>query len=313
MDQDSRSEFCPRCQLVQPTFDFAEETHTVRRCQICGFPVGSGLTLDTPPPGFSSPPEVTVLCVDDDPFIRQVLTDALRFKGYRTIQAEDGESCLLEVDRDRPDLILLDVMMPDMDGFEVCRRLKRDPVTRDTPVILLTALSLAALRAGPESGFVDETPEPPDLTIPVHQVLVDFWTVDGETFQGCLRLHLQAASHRGPETIQDRLGDPELFLTLTLPGERGPLFLNKMQVMRVDVKEAECAGDLVETPGEIDVQPVHVQLINGEELAGTVHVEGPVERRRLSDFLNTQPAFLALWGPDRLHLLNKRFIVRIVP
>jgi hypothetical protein len=56
-----------------------------------------------------------------------------------------------------------------------------------------------------------------------------------------------------------------------------------------------------------------VQLINGEQLTGTVLIEGPTGRRRLSDFLNTQPAFLPLQGPEHLHLLHKRFVSRIVP
>jgi hypothetical protein len=64
---------------------------------------------------------------------------------------------------------------------------------------------------------------------------------------------------------------------------------------------------------EVSIEPIRVQLINGEQLAGTVRIEGPAGRRRLSDFLNTQPAFLPLAGTDRLHLLQKRFIVRIVP
>ncbi len=274
MDQDSHSQFCPRCQLAQATFDFAEESHTVRRCQVCGFPVDSGLTLENPPPGFPSPPEVTVLCADDDPFILQILGDALRFKGYRTLLAENGASALAAVQQERPDLILLDVLMPDIDGFEVCRKLKQNPTTREMPVILLTgvsdaalsqrafeagaelalrkptetavilrtveaALSLSAVRSGPAPSFVDETPQPTDFAIPMHEVLLEFWTVDGATFQGQLRLHLHAESHGGPETVQDRLNDPDLFLTLTLAGEQNPMFLNKIQVIRVDVKEAE--------------------------------------------------------------------------
>lgn len=348
MATDSPSEFCPRCRLVQPAFDFLEDEHTVRRCAVCGFPVDSGLSLDSPPPGFPSPPEVTVLCVDDEPAVLEALGDALRFKGYRVIFAPDGQAALQAVATERPQLILLDILLPGPDGYTVCRRVKADPATRGIPIILLTgvddkaltrrafeagadlalrkpvetavvlrtveaALSLAARKGAPLEPYMPDVPSPPpDLSLPTQAVLLDFWTQDGLSFQAQLPLHLQAESHGGPEMVQDRLNDADLFLALVVPGE-GPLFLNKIQVIRVDVKESDWAADFAETPGEVDVQEVRIQLINGEQLTGTVRIEAPAERRRLSDFLNTQPAFLPVQGRDRLHLLQKRFIARVVP
>ncbi len=348
MATDSPSEYCPRCRLVQPAFEFLENEHTVRRCAACGFPVDCGLQLDSPPPGFPSPPEVTVLCVDDEPAVLEALGDALRFKGYRVVFASDGRGALEALARERPQLILLDIRMPGPDGYAVCRRVKADPATRGIPVILLTgvsdealtrrafmagadlalqkpvetavvlrtveaALSLASLKAAPLEPYMAEPPSPAlDLSLPTQMVPLDFWTQDGLAFQAQLPLHLQAESHGGPETVQDRLNDADLFLALVVPGD-GPLFLNKIQVIRVDVKESDWAPDFAETPGEVDVQEVRVQLINGEQLTGSVRIEGPAERRRLSDFLNTQPAFLPLQGRDRLHLLQKRFIARVVP
>jgi CheY-like chemotaxis protein len=325
-----------------------EDEHTIRRCAVCGFPVDSDLRLDSPPPGFPSPPEVTILCVDDEPAVLEALGDALRFKGYRVVFAGDGQAALRAVASERPQLILLDILMPGPDGYEVCRRVKADAATRSIPVILLTgvsdealtrraflagadlalrkpvetavvlrtvdaALSLAVLKAAPLEPYMSDAPGPPlDLSLPTRAVLLDFWTQDGLAFQAELPLHLQAESHGGPEMVQDRLNDADLFLSLVVPGE-GPLFLNKIQVIRVDLKESDWAADFAETPGEVDVQEVRIQPINGEQLTGSVRIEGPAERRRLSDFLNTQPAFLPLQGRDRLHLLQKRFIARVVP
>ena len=91
------------------------------------------------------------------------------------------------------------------------------------------------------------------------------------------------------------------------------VFLNKIHIVRVDVPHEEGAPVDPEDAAETNIQPIKVQLINGEQLQGTVRIDGPSGRRRLSDFLNTQPAFLPLVGPELLHLLHKRFIVRIEP
>ena len=81
----------------------------------------------------------TVLIVDDDAAVRMVLQLAFERTAYVVSAAEDGESALALVREARPDLILLDVGMPGIDGLEVCRRLKADPATRDVKVVLLTA------------------------------------------------------------------------------------------------------------------------------------------------------------------------------
>lgn len=82
----------------------------------------------------------TILIVDDTPANISVLVDALAGTGLHLLVAEDGEDALEQTVRTVPDLILLDVMMPGIDGFETCRRLKARPTTRDIPVIFMTAL-----------------------------------------------------------------------------------------------------------------------------------------------------------------------------
>lgn len=86
-------------------------------------------------------PTATILIADDNPQILELLEAYLDLPGVRIITAANGEQTLEAVDRDRPNLILLDVMMPKRSGFEVCRRLKQDERTRDIPIMIVTALN----------------------------------------------------------------------------------------------------------------------------------------------------------------------------
>src|SRR5262249_35650839 len=102
-----------------------------------------------------------VLIVDDTPTNVGVISGALK-DAYRTKVATNGEKALLLASgSEKPDLILLDVMMPGMDGYEVCRRLKANPVTRDIPVMFLTAKADALDEEnGFEVGAVDYIHKP---------------------------------------------------------------------------------------------------------------------------------------------------------
>jgi len=82
----------------------------------------------------------TVLLVEDDPDIQKVIQMSLKLHGIKkVVLANNGEECLAMVGEIKPDVILLDVMMPKLDGYETCRRLKQDPETKAIPVIFLTA------------------------------------------------------------------------------------------------------------------------------------------------------------------------------
>src|SRR4249920_2817025 len=103
----------------------------------------------------------TLLLVDDTPDNLRVLSGLLR-DDYQLRIATSGEKALEAAAKDpAPDLVLLDVTMPGMDGYEVCRRLKGDPRTRDVPVIFLTALTQTEDEAkGFEAGAVDYVHKP---------------------------------------------------------------------------------------------------------------------------------------------------------
>jgi len=105
----------------------------------------------------------TVLIVDDDPTARETLVAILEGEGYDLQQAKDGIQALQILKQLQPDLILLDVMMPAMDGFEVCRRIRATPSLAEVPIILLTALDdRDSLLRGIESGADDFLSKPPD-------------------------------------------------------------------------------------------------------------------------------------------------------
>jgi signal transduction histidine kinase len=86
----------------------------------------------------------TILIVDDTPANLGVLVETLGAAGYRLMVAEDGEEALAQTVQTQPDLILLDVMMPGIDGFETCRRLRAREITREVPVLFMTALNETA-------------------------------------------------------------------------------------------------------------------------------------------------------------------------
>jgi signal transduction histidine kinase len=103
----------------------------------------------------------TILIVDDEPSARETLMAMLEGQGYQLELAVNGFEALQTAERVRPDLILLDVMMPGMDGFETCRRLRSTPQIAEVPIIILTALdNQASLMRGIESGADDFLSKP---------------------------------------------------------------------------------------------------------------------------------------------------------
>jgi len=109
----------------------------------------------------ASHPRDIVLLVDDSPETLGFLTEALEQSGFSVLIATSGASALSVVERITPDLILLDAVMPEMDGFETCTRLKRDPAVAQTPVVFMTGLTETehVVRAL-ESGGVDYLTKP---------------------------------------------------------------------------------------------------------------------------------------------------------
>ncbi len=150
----------------------------------------------------------TILIVDDTPANVSVLVDALADTGFQLMVAEDGEDALEQVRHTRPDLVLLDVMMPGLDGFETCRRLKADAATRDVPVIFMTALTdtaekLKAFAAG----------------------AVDYITKPLQHEEALARIRTHLTLRRLQRELQEQLALKERFMRIASHDLRNPLCL----------------------------------------------------------------------------------------
>ncbi len=128
--------FCPQCNSNQPSFEYWEGERLKVRCQTCGYPVEEGI-VDEGRVIFARP---KVLCIDDDQLLLGLFRDTLASHDFQALTATDGPSGIASAKQERPDLILLDVMMPGLDGFDVCRRMRADPDLKDIPIIIVTAM-----------------------------------------------------------------------------------------------------------------------------------------------------------------------------
>jgi two-component system cell cycle response regulator DivK len=87
-----------------------------------------------------------ILVVEDNPLNLKLVRDVLQFAGYDVIEAQSGEEGLRVAQQDRPDLVLMDLQLPGIDGTETLRRLRQDSIGRDVPVVAVTAFAMAGDR-----------------------------------------------------------------------------------------------------------------------------------------------------------------------
>lgn len=155
----------------------------------------------------------TILIVDDTPANLGVLVETLGAAGYQLMVAEDGEEALTQTATTQPDLILLDVMMPGLDGFETCRRFKAQPNTRDVPVLFMTALSETAdkVKAFAAGG-------------------VDYITKPIEHEEALARVRTHLALRRLRRELEEQLALKDKFMRIASHDLRNPLCLILMAV-----------------------------------------------------------------------------------
>jgi DNA-binding response OmpR family regulator/DNA-directed RNA polymerase subunit RPC12/RpoP len=151
--------FCSHCNTNQATFEYLDGNHLMVRCQVCGYPVEEGVAGEEEVV-FARP---KILCIDDDQLLLSLLSTVLKDNDFQALTAQDGPSGIEIAKRERPALILLDVMMPGMDGFEACRRMRTDPALKDTPIIIVTAMTDPKLNVkGFQAGATLATEKPYD-------------------------------------------------------------------------------------------------------------------------------------------------------
>lgn len=97
-----------------------------------------------------------ILLVEDDVFLAGIYQKKFEMEGFKIMVSDNGEKALVDVKKKKPDIILLDILLPKLDGFAVLEKLKQDPTTKDIPVILLTNLGQKDdVEKGLEAGAVD--------------------------------------------------------------------------------------------------------------------------------------------------------------
>ncbi len=102
-----------------------------------------------------------ILVVEDQPDNRQIIRDMLSTTDYEVAEAENGEEALAAVAKQRPDLILMDIQLPVLDGYEATRRIKADPALRSIPIIAVTSYALSGeAEKAREAGCDDYVPKP---------------------------------------------------------------------------------------------------------------------------------------------------------
>jgi diguanylate cyclase (GGDEF)-like protein len=142
----------------------------------------------------------SILVVDDDPDKRMLLTVALQMAGYEVRTANDGEAGLAAVESFQPDLIITDVMMPKMDGYELARRVRANPLTRFIPIIIQTAAKNDAhdARRGAEVGALGYITDPTDIDLLLARArtLLDFKTYLDTCEEAAFTDHLTGLANR---------------------------------------------------------------------------------------------------------------------
>jgi putative two-component system response regulator len=177
-----------------------------------------------------------ILMVDDATTNLQILRETLAGSGYKLLSAKGGPSALSIATRAQPDLILLDILMPDMDGYDVCRRLKADEATRHIPVIFLTALDDATDEAkGLAMGAVDY------ITKPIHPDLV----------RARVQTHLELKQHRDrlEQMVQANVREVRLTQAVMIEG----------LATLAEYRDPETGGHIKRTQNFVKVLAMHLR------------------------------------------------------
>ena len=211
-----------------------------------------------------------ILIVEDDRSLAEVLDYNLRQDGYQTVVANDGQDGLRQAKLRTPDLIVLDLMLPLVDGLEICRRLRADPVTRNILVLMLTAKTEETDEVvGFSVGTDDYVAKPFSVKVLLERIRALLRRRDGNTNNGNVLVSqgVMIDRERHRVTIEDRLLDltpSEFSLLEALVRQPGRVF------SRSELIDAALGGDSLVLERTIDV---HVRALRKKLGAHAVLVE----------------------------------------
>lgn len=209
--------------------------------------------IDKPPDG---EPLATILVVDDEAKNVKLLDALLTPRGYRIVSAADGATALHQVETVQPDLVLLDVMMPVMDGFDVCRRLKDNPQTCLIPVVIMTALDRLEDRVqGIEAGADDFLSKPvhrEELLARVRTSLRTKRAIDRQVRSSSRPLYL-TVQRQGDQLLLDLAGPGAVVPRATIQLDEGLLDEISEAYTRIVMRDAQDGqgGDALQSLGTL--------------------------------------------------------------
>jgi PleD family two-component response regulator len=247
-------------------------------------------------PGPETPSGESILVVDDDPFIARLLEIELRAAGYEVRTASDGEKALEIVRQGCPDLILADVMMPNMDGYELTRRLRLDGRTATVSVILLTARGLSADKLeGFSVGADDYIVKPfdtPELLARIRGVLRRAREMRAQSpltgLPGNIRIE---------EEIEKRLASEDLFAILYADLDHFKAYNDHYGFTRGDEAIQHTARLIQELSLAIGGMDIFVGHVGGDDFVVVCHADHatPIAERIVETFERDVPG---LYDPE---------------
>jgi two-component system cell cycle response regulator len=253
-------------------------------------------------------PSDKILVVDDDPSILETLTTMLRFRGYATHVAATGRKALEEVRGWDPDLVLLDIMLPDIDGYEICRRLKSDRETSDIPILIVSArtrreeiVSLLELGANDyitKPFFLDEVIARVRTNLDAKKYR-DSLSEENRQLEAMLAISQAVTSSLA---LADVLGTIVATLTETVHCNRASI----LKVLDVDKAQVVTSTDPDQSPDRILRLDRYPEVLNALDESRPINIENHLTDHRLEPVRDLFPdrkarALLAVPLPFKAH------------
>lgn len=192
----------------------------------------------------------TILVVEDDSTLRETLVYNLEQEGYQTLSAGDGEAALETIRGQQPDLVILDIMLPTLDGLAVCRMVRRDPEIAPTPIIMLTARGTQGDKmVGLDSGADDYITKPFGL--------------------GEFMARVRAVLRRSPTSAQEAAGQMLSGGTVRLDLAARKAFKSEVE-LQLSAKEFDLLAELIRNAGAVLSRDLILSRVWGYDFYGDI-------------------------------------------